>query len=199
MPIPIQNTGFIASLHWDLKTLSLYFIDFYAKGDKPAIFRHDYRTGIVYSAQIIGQESPSFIKPVDGCNGEFLVGLGGYVMVIQWDGVSGTAQPLRILFTVPQVHMNFALIDPKGRLFAGTLDNRLFCAVAANNTMYRFSKRKGLTPIFDTIRTTNGLVINKEQNKFYHADGCLNAIVEFDYDPKTGDLCKHFHLCKTDD
>lgn len=57
------------------------------------------------------------------------------------------------------VHMNYALVDPKGRLFSGTLDNRLFCAAAANNTIHRYSNRKGLTAIFDTLKTTNELAI----------------------------------------
>lgn len=185
MQIP---TGFAASTFWDEPTQSLYFIDLFTAGEKPSLFRYDYKTGKIFSANIVGESMPSFFVPVEGCQNEFIVGLAHDVKVIQWDGASTSASVQRTLFKVAEPHMNLALTDQHGRLYVGTFDNKRFCSTTPNNTMYRFSKNQ-LTPLFNTVRTTNGIAINRKTNKLYQVDSCEYTISEFDYDPVTGDIC----------
>lgn len=81
-----------------------------------SIFRYDLKAGKVYAAYIQNESSPSFIAPVDRCNGHFAVGLQNSVKIVQWDGISPIANVIRTFYTVNQnttSHFN-ALVDPKG-------------------------------------------------------------------------------------
>ncbi|XP_055295199.1 uncharacterized protein LOC129564971 [Sitodiplosis mosellana] len=188
IPISMPNTNFIAGAVWDAQTQSIYAVDFVSPTGVNSIYRYDYNTGQIYGAQITGEQSPSFIYPVEGCDNEFVVGLLGVVKVIRWDGVSPTATVVRTLFEA-YGHLNYAYAEKKGRLFTGTLNRTTFCAADNVYATYRYAKYQ-LTTIFTNMKITTGL-INYELNKFYHGDACRYQIVELDYDCKTGDVNGH--------
>lgn len=141
----------------------------------------------MYGAEIIGEESPSFIYPIEGCYNEFVVGFLGVVKVIRWDGKSTKATVVRTLFNAFG-HMNYAYADKKGRLFTGTLNRTIFCSAPADFATYRYANDK-LTTIFPNMKTTTGLTIDYKRNIFYHGDACRYQIVGLDYDCKTGNIC----------
>lgn len=186
----MPDTNFIAGTIWDARTLSRYSVDFISPPGVKSIYRYDYRTSQIYGAEIIGEQSPSFIYTVEGCDTEFVVGFLNFVKLIHWDGVSSTATVIQTLFEV-KGHLNFALADKKGRLFTGTLNDTIFCAAPNEFATYRYADGQ-LTTIFTNMGSTSGLAIDYERNKFYHADFCRYQIVEFDYDCKTGDICNYF-------
>lgn len=183
------KSNFLFGAVWDSKSQSAYATDFVSLPDVNSIFRYDYNTQIFYAATISGEISPSFIWPIEGCNDEFVAGLDGVIKLIRWNGVSPTATVIRTVLTA-YGHMNYFLADRAGRLFFGTLNNTLFCAANNDYAFYRYSKGS-VTKLIGGLKTTTGLAIDYNRNKFYHADACSYEISKFDYDPKTGDICKY--------
>lgn len=173
---------------FDSKTENAYAIDFISPIGVKSIYRYEYSTQRIFGATVVGEESPSFIVPVEGCDTEFVVGFNGVAKLVRWDRVSEVATVIRTLFTA-YGHMNYAMADRAGRLYFGTLNNSLFCSAGADFAMYRYEKGI-VTKIVQNIKSSTGMAIDYKRNKFYQVDACNFRIVEFDYDPKTGDICE---------
>lgn len=77
---------------------------------------------------------------------------------------------------------NDGRVDPRGRYFAGTLDEP---KAAGNAALYRCDRR-GLVPITDGIMTSNGLAFSPDGRTLYFSDTPRFVIYRFDYDPDTG-------------
>lgn len=100
--------------------------------------------------------------------------------------------------------MNYALVDPHGRLYFGTLDNKEFCGGPANKGFYvydsnqkpskcsrRCTKSKKLKKLISDIQISTGIAINKDEKKLYHGNACNCEINEYDWNPKTGCIRKN--------
>lgn len=188
-------TSFLVSPLWDEDTQSLYMTDFVSPPGVNSIYRYDYAARTINAASIVGEVNPAYIIPVVGNATLFVVGFEGIVKLINWDRVSPTATVVRPLFTV-YGHLEYAATDSKGRLYTGTLNGNLFCAVPADYAAYRYANGK-LTTLFKNIRSTNAIQIDERYGKLYHADGCQHKIVGFDYDVETGDICKEYYGYKS--
>lgn len=124
----------------------------------------------------------------EGCDTEFIVGLNGAAYLVPWDGVQEIVFVNRTLF-IANGHMSYAMADKAGRLYFGTYNNSIFCASGTDYALYRYDK--GIViKIVQNIKSTTGMTIDYKRNKCYHIDSCNFRIVQFDYDPKTGDICK---------
>ncbi|XP_011177931.2 regucalcin [Zeugodacus cucurbitae] len=188
-PIPNGETLIGEGPHWDIETQNLYFVDI----DVDRVLRYDYKENKTYSAKIEGEEFASFIIPVEGENGKFVVGCGRRVVVIAWDGVSPKAQVVRVVREV-QPGDEFALnrlndgkADPRGRLFAGTMYNDqkdLFSK--RKGELYSFEKGKPAALIKGDIGISNGLAWNEKAKKFYFIDSVDYNVKEYDYNVETG-------------
>jgi sugar lactone lactonase YvrE len=77
---------------------------------------------------------------------------------------------------------NDGRVDPRGRYFAGTLDEP---KAASNAGLYRCDRR-GLAQITDGIMTSNGLAFSPDGRTLYFSDTPRFVIYRFDYDPETG-------------
>ena len=77
---------------------------------------------------------------------------------------------------------NDGRVDPRGRYFAGTLDER---KAAGDAGLYRYD-RSGLTKLADSIMTSNGLAFSPDGRTLYFSDTPRFVIYHFDYDPVTG-------------
>jgi sugar lactone lactonase YvrE len=77
---------------------------------------------------------------------------------------------------------NDGRVDPRGRYFAGTLDEPKADGDAG---LYRFD-RSGLAKLADGIMTSNGLAFSPDGRTLYFSDTPRFAIYRFDYDPATG-------------
>lgn len=63
--------------------------------------------------------------------------------------------------------------------------------------VFRYDKCKGVKELFSNFKVTGGFDWNSKGDKFYFVDACRKAIVEFDYDGKTGKLYKYSKLLLT--
>ena len=77
---------------------------------------------------------------------------------------------------------NDGRVDPRGRYFAGTLDEP---KAAGNAALYRCDRR-GLMQITDGIMTSNGLAFSPDGRTLYFSDTPRFVIYRFDYDPDSG-------------
>lgn len=85
--------------------------------------------------------------------------------------------------------------DPCGRFFGGTMRNEICSdSSAPSASFYRYIGGIGLTQLFSNVKVSNGIVWNTKTCKMYYADSCRQAIFEFDWDRKTGDICNEFDL-----
>jgi sugar lactone lactonase YvrE len=78
---------------------------------------------------------------------------------------------------------NDGRVDPRGRYFAGTLDEP---KAGGNAALYRYDRR-GLKRITDGIMTSNGLAFSPDGRTLYFSDTPRFVIYRFDYDPDTGE------------
>lgn len=181
-----------------MKTQSLYYNDF--STTKPTLLRYDYRENRVYSARIRNRtEFTSFIIPIECKKNQFAVGLGRNIEIIYWDGRSDEADVIRTVVNVEPNDffktnsLNDAKADPYGRFYGGT-ERSLFCKddpSVANGTFFMYTKRNGVVTLRNDVYSSNGLTWDKKKRKFYYVDSCKFDIKEYDWDPKTGAICKH--------
>lgn len=59
----------------------------------------------------------------------------------------------------------------------------------ASGTFYRYIKGEGVTGLIHKVHVSNGLAWNEKEKKFYFIDSVKLDVKEFDYDPKTGEIC----------
>lgn len=57
-------------------------------------------------------------------------------------------------------------------------------------TFYRFTGKEQFVPLKNSIGVSNGLSWNEKTNKFYYIDSVDHDVKEFDYDPKSGNICE---------
>jgi gluconolactonase len=136
---------------------------------------------------------------VKGNDRHFILGDGKKISLVDWDGVSAKAELVRTVgeveFDMENNRWNDAKVDPFGRFYGGTMRLEACGDIfdAALGTFYRYSNSSGFTPLKSKIGVSNGLAWNATTNKFYYIDSCTLDVKEFDYDPKTGGICKtHF-------
>lgn len=75
---------------WDVKSQSLYFVDFLGAGGQ-FFYRYDYAKKRLYSAGFDGVPIlPTFFLPLAGCKNEFAVAdsFNRWIPIVRWDGVS---------------------------------------------------------------------------------------------------------------
>ena len=137
----------------------------------------------------------TFIIPVSGCPGEFLIGHGANVAYIKWTP-GNAVEVVKNVFTVTEekpgcTRFNDAKCDPKGRLFAGTmgLENPLKPGVVESGlgSLYRIDER-GTKRVADKIDISNGLAWNSDGTRMYFIDSLKYTVDAFDYDLASGDL-----------
>lgn len=198
VPSPISILG--EGPHWDADAQSLYYNDIY--GNEASILRYDFNENKTYSATIDGEPVVSFIIPVAGTTDQFAIGIGRRVGVVQWDGKSPKAKLVRIALEVEQSpkfktnRFNDAKADPTGRFYGGTmrLEDCGDLFESPNGTLYKYAVGEEVTKLRENVFVSNGLAWNTKTNKFYFIDSCTLSVIEFDYDPKTGNLCKSNNL-----
>uniref|UniRef100_A0A336K406 Regucalcin n=1 Tax=Culicoides sonorensis TaxID=179676 RepID=A0A336K406_CULSO len=180
---------------------SLYFVDIM----ESLIFRYDYPTNKCFKANIEGEIGTKigFISPVEGKENQFVVGLGPRLVLIHWDGVSALAKRVKVLVEVEQelkvTRFNDGKIDPRGRIFAGTMMSEEHGDIFAvrKGTLYRFESKTGkCVPLKSKICISNGLAWDETRKRFYYIDSADYEVKEFDYDVETGDISNERSLIK---
>jgi sugar lactone lactonase YvrE len=77
---------------------------------------------------------------------------------------------------------NDGMVDPAGRLIAGTIDES---RQRGDARLYRYDRR-GLVPISEGLMTANGTAFSPDGRLLYHSDTPRFTIYASDYDPVTG-------------
>lgn len=117
------------------------------------------------------------------------------VMVVSWDGKSPTATVDRNVTSfeenIKTNVLDFAGVDPKGRLVTGTY--RFKGCVRTpdpNAAVYVVELNGQIVPIINDIATIAGLAWNKRKRLMYFFDSCTYTIFEYRWSPKDGTVCK---------
>lgn len=188
--VPEWDTAvnFIDTPVWDERCQCIYAQDFAATTN--FIYRFDYKTRQVFTATLAGETRPTTVMPIQGCDKQFLIGFESNYKLCEWDGVSPTVTEIRSVFTT-NGHIDKAVTDLGGHLHFGNSNISVFCGSPPDFAFYRFDKGK-VTKTIDHIKSTTAVAIDHKRHKLYHADLCYYQIVQFDLDPKTGDICEYF-------
>lgn len=129
IPISTPKLQSAESGHWDEKTQSLYFVDWFSASSTATVCRYDYGTNKTFCAIIDGEKYPAFIIPVEGTDDQFVVGLTYAMKIIRWNGSSATAKTDRTVFEVetdvPSI-LNHGQTDATGRIYAGVMTILIF-------------------------------------------------------------------------
>jgi len=96
----------------------------------------------------------------------------------------------------PGVRLNDAAVDPRGSLWAGSMQNNVnpdgseSPMDGAHGVLYRIDPDGKTHEFQDHIQISNTLVWSADRKQFYFADTMENAIQVYDYDEHTGSIGK---------
>lgn len=152
---------------WVAAEGALYWVDI--KG--PAIHRMDFFDGATVSWPM--PERVGFILPRK--DGNFLIGLKSGLA--SWSPESGIEKLSVVEPDLPDNRFNDAKVDPKGRLWAGTMDD-----VEGNATgwLYRFDATDRFRQMDGPYVVTNGPAISPDGRTLYHTDTFRRQTHAFD-------------------
>ena len=83
----------------------------------------------------------------------------------------------------PEERFNDIIVDPAGRIFAGTLN-----ISGSKGILYRVEKGKEPVPVLTGIGCSNGMSFSMDQKIFFHTDSRLRRITRYAYDLSTGEI-----------
>ncbi|XP_057318971.1 regucalcin-like isoform X2 [Microplitis mediator] len=174
--------------HWDEKKNLLYFVD--VVGQK--IFCYNPVTKkITHTYLKNGQVGVAV--PVHGKNNEFLAGSGTDLVRVFWDSTADDKDPRieiisKVDIGVEDTRFNDGKVDPKGRLWAGTMGEKNYVPISGKGSLYRFAYDGTPATMISPVDISNGLVWSHTNDSFYYIDSFAYNIVVYDYDDTTGDI-----------
>jgi len=158
---------------WLADEARLAFVDITGR----RLFRFDPATGAGRSDPV--DEDIGCIAPARG--GGFIAGLRSGLWLLDPTGAKQ-----RMLAANPENpttnRFNDGRVDPRGRYFAGTIDEPKAGGTAG---LYRYDRR-GLERITEGLMTSNGLAFSPDGRALYHSDTPRFVVWGWDYDPATG-------------
>uniref|UniRef100_A0A1S4GW88 Regucalcin n=1 Tax=Anopheles gambiae TaxID=7165 RepID=A0A1S4GW88_ANOGA len=183
LPGPFLQLG--EAPHWDGESQSLYYVCILSS----TLHRYDWKENKTYSAKIEGSTYASFVIPVKGRKGEFVVGSGTRLLLVSWDGCSETATIVKVLTDLGEEEadhrFNDGKVDGQGRLYAGTMlaeDSRNHFEMD-DGKLYRFDAGRGqMVPLKSKVHISNGLTWSARTGKFYYIDSFAFDIKEYTVD-----------------
>ncbi|XP_052864811.1 regucalcin-like [Anopheles cruzii] len=184
LPGPFLQLG--EGPHWDAESQSLYYVCILSA----TLHRYDWQEAKTYSAPLEGATYASFIIPVQGRRGEFVVGSGTRLVLVSWDGRSPQACVRQVLADLgPDAadhRFNDGKVDPHGRLYAGTMlaeDSRNHFEMD-DGKLYRYEAGADcrMVPLKSKVHISNGLTWSARTNRFYYIDSFAFDIKEYAID-----------------
>jgi sugar lactone lactonase YvrE len=126
------------------------------------------------------EEDIGCVAPAKG--GGYVAGLRSGIWLL--DGKGAKVRELAANPEKAATHrFNDGRVDPRGRYFAGTLDES---KAAGDAGQYRYDKR-GLAKLTDGVMTSNGQAFSPDGRTLYFSDTPRFVIYRLDYDPDTGE------------
>lgn len=175
---------------WDHEKGCLYMVDL---AEKKVLEYHP------TTEETISYQLPELVTSLIKYSKEELIVLmkdGFYLLHLQ----NGTLHPIvKPEGLNERLLLNDAKCDPQGRIWTGSVDDHFkeFKESANALTMkftdqkgfiYRVDKTLAVHQVKDKVIVSNGLDFDPERNLMYHVDSATQAIVQFDIDPKTGEI-----------
>nr|XP_024217884.1 regucalcin-like [Halyomorpha halys] len=129
----------------------------------------------------------SFIIPVAGTKGKFVIGSGHKLYIIGWDGLSDKIDSIEVLHELTDAlennSINDAKCDSSGRLWFGTLD--MLCLrdgdkINPSGRIYSYSKQEGCREQATGIYLSNGIAWDAQEKKMYYNDTYAYSVDSFD-------------------
>jgi sugar lactone lactonase YvrE len=117
-------------------------------------------------------------------SGEALVTVGQALVAVSRDGVRRTISSEIDPSYGETGRYNDGKIDPRGRMFAGTLDK----SFGGNAAFYRFNEAGNAERLFGDVSVANGLDWDRKRKLMYWTDSVQYRIDVFDYDEETGEV-----------
>uniref|UniRef100_A0A182MZB9 Regucalcin n=1 Tax=Anopheles dirus TaxID=7168 RepID=A0A182MZB9_9DIPT len=199
LPGPFLQLG--EAPHWDGDSQSLYYVCILSS----TLHRYDWQEGKTYSATLEGSTYASFVIPVKGRRGEFVVGSGTRLLLVSWDGRAATATVARVLTDLgPEAadhRFNDGKVDGEGRLYAGTMlaeDSRNHFEMD-DGKLYRFDAGRGqMMPLKSKVHISNGMTWSARTGRFYYIDSFAFDIKAYTVDAD-GNLADETVLIKLKD
>jgi sugar lactone lactonase YvrE len=127
---------------------------------------------------------------------------GGFVMTTRksfafWDEEKKEFQPIAEPFTdQPSVRFNDAMVDCKGRFWAGTMGEG---TDVPSGSLYRLDPDLSIHVMLTDIALSNGLGWNPENTIMYFTDSLKHTIYAFDFDAETGNISNQRVFAETTD
>uniref|UniRef100_A0A182W7R0 Regucalcin n=1 Tax=Anopheles minimus TaxID=112268 RepID=A0A182W7R0_9DIPT len=199
LPGPFLQLG--EGPHWDGESQSLYYVCILTS----TLHRYDWRENRTYTAKLEGSTYASFVIPVQGRKGEFVVGSGTRLLLVSWDGLAELATIVKVLTDLGEEEadhrFNDGKVDGQGRLYAGTMlaeDSRNHFEMD-DGKFYRFDAGRGqMVALKSKVHISNGLTWSARTGKFYYIDSFAFDIKEYTVDAE-GNLGEETVLIKLKD
>jgi sugar lactone lactonase YvrE len=128
-------------------------------------------------------------------DGTLAVSLGSRIILWEPSSDSRRDQGFR-LPGWPAVRLNDAGVDPRGSLWAGSMQNNVNSDGSegpidkSNGVLYRIDSDGAVAEFQDHIGVSNTFVWSPDKKRFYFGDTLENAIWAYDYDERTGSIGK---------
>jgi len=171
----------------DSNEQQLLYVDIFGS-PSPCVHRVDL-TGKQTKVNIPGLGGVSFVIPVEGMPGQFVISTQRTLVLMEWDGHSPNPTRLTNLLTVepgtPGNRFNDAKCDALGRLWAGTIVEG--GSPAGSGNLYKISEGV-ITTMVTGINTSNGICWNKENTLMYYIDTPTRKVDVFDYNHVAGTI-----------
>jgi sugar lactone lactonase YvrE len=101
------------------------------------------------------------------------------------DGKTQQAAP-RQLFNIslaPDEVFNDITVDPMGRIFAGTINRKLW-----SGSLYRLEKGREPVVVLTDVACSNGMTFSMDEKYFFHADTLRYRITRYSYERTSGEI-----------
>jgi D-xylono/L-arabinono-1,4-lactonase len=159
---------------WDEKRAVLYWVDI-PHGE---IYEYTPATG-AHRLLHRGQECGAFALQSDGNLLLLYSGTAGLL-----NPVTGELTHLKSDVVSDTGRFNDCLADPKGRLFAGTVD----WEQQTRGALFRLDHDLNATTVFQGTACSNGMAFAPGLKQLYWADSTAKTVSLFDYDEESGEL-----------
>lgn len=161
-----------------------------------SVFAYDLTTQQISQGQLPGGTfQPWYAIPTENDPSILYVNNGVTNYIVQWDGTNSNATVIRPTFSVetdPRYvnhTLAFARVAPNCDLVFGTLGTKL-CVDKCNSGTYKYNEKSGVKRLLSHQQLAGDVEWNADGTKFYQLDPCGSVVREYDYDAKTGKICK---------
>ncbi|XP_050428358.1 regucalcin-like isoform X2 [Adelges cooleyi] len=186
---------------WDSENNVLYFVD---------IAQHRvYRLFQNRLEHVQLDETVSFVIPVAGQQGLFVIGLGTTLAALRWNLNENTFRVVELTVVDADKagnRWNDAKADASGYLWAGTMGFEDSDGVIppGRGTLYKLNHTSGcfqsIEPVLPGVSVSNGLAWTKDGSRMFYIDSPTKQIAVFDYNPSKASISNRrvFYDFKTD-